>query len=211
MLVGTQFTEEECWRNLYGEVCYPSQAIDGLVSEFGGPELRLALDAVPPVDASGRRCPVGHAVATPTFWELRELYDALVHAVPPFYPHREADPPTEAWSEQLEGTYRAAFDAARRFGFTTLAVPLLGAGSRGAPLEEAVRVAARSTIGWGAVSDGQAVATGGGAEAGGATLTVRFGVQDSTTAHALCAAMDEAMARDHKFEPAPPPPKTRWS
>ena len=50
-----------------------------------------------------------------------------------------------------------------------------------------------------------------------ATLTARFGVQDSTTAHALADALDDAAKRtcdedddEAIFVHAVPPPKGRW-
>ena len=44
-------------------------------------------------------------------------------------------------------------------------------------------------------------------------LTVRFGVQDSSTAHALSDAVAVAVAREEPglFAPAPPPLKERWA
>lgn len=206
-LVGTQFTPDECWRNLHGDpttgrwdkdfVVYPTQAVDGLVTEFGGEELRIALEAKP-VDAQGRRCPVGSAVLTPATFELRELYDNLIHAVPPFY---RMLAPSE-WSELLCATYKSVFDTAHRAGFATLALPLLGAGARGAPKAEAMRVAAEAAVSWRSKHP----------------LTppiARFGVQDSTTAHELVAALEDAMLRAGDsvsgFEAKPSPPPERWS
>ena len=198
-LQGTRFTPNECWTNLHGDPStgrwdadlpvYPHQSIDGLVSEFGGEELRIALDAI---SGSDVRCPTGSALATPALGELRELYRVLIHCVPPFYPvpraqqakaKQEAQRTSVLWAAQLSATYHAAFDIARRDGLSTLAVPILGAGARGAPLAEALAVAAEATVSWGvarAYTD-----TG---------LTVRFGVQDSSTAHALADAISRAAA-----------------
>ena len=54
-LAGTLFSPEECWRELYGDpvsgrwdrdyATYPFQSVDGLVTEFGGMELKVALEA----------------------------------------------------------------------------------------------------------------------------------------------------------------------
>lgn len=216
-LHGTRFTPEECWTNLHGDptggrwdkelATFPFQAIDGLVSEFGGAELRSALEAVPEDAASGERCAVGNAVVTPTFDELRELYGELVHAVPPQY----RDLPVPRWASLLDTTYRAAFDAAHGRGFRALAVPLLGSGAKGAPKAEAMRVAAEAAVGWQAPA-GEPQAAG---------LTVRFGVQDSSLAHALVEALESAM-RDRLdgatgdaaaacFERAAPPEGERWA
>ena len=204
-LAGTRFTPEECWRELHGDpttgrwdkdlAVYPHQAIDGLVTEFGGEALRIALEAIP-ADARGHRCPTGGAIATPAFFELTELYSTLIHAVAPFYHHLE---PAE-WEERTIATYHAAFDASERSGLTTVAVPLLGAGARGAPHEAAIRVAAEAAISWRS------------AAATDSTLTARFGVQDSSTAHALADALDDALRQSSQavFSIAPPPPKGRW-
>ena len=209
-LVGTRFTPEECWTNLHGDpttgrwdkefVVYPHQAIDGLVTEFGGDELRIALEAKP-ADGEGRRCPVGSAVVTPALSELRELYSSIIHAVPPFY--RLHEPPD--WEAQLSATYHSAFNTAQRDGLLGLAVPLLGAGARGAPIAEAMRVAAEAAVGW------RAEGTPGLPD----RPIVRFGVQDSSTAHALVGALESVMALategSRNFELSGPPEKERWA
>ena len=78
-------------------------------------------------------------------------------------------------------------------------------------------VAAEAAVSWRSAAGGET------------TLTARFGVQDSTTAHALVAAVDAAAARNvcqtdsgngadnaddaapgAVFLAAPPPPKGRW-
>ena len=220
-LVGTRFTPEECWRYLHGDpltgrwdkdfATYPSQSIDGLVTEFGGDALRLALEALP-ADSEGRRCAVGRAVTTPASFELRELFQSIVHAVPPFY--RGSKFP--AWAEQLRATYHAAFDTAAREGLTTLAVPLLGAGARGAPVDEAMAVAAEAAVSW-QLAGVAAAAAQDDQGAPHTSLIARFGVQDSSTAHALIASLETAMVRSTDngrplFDPAPPRAKDeRWS
>lgn len=189
-LCGTRFTPEECWKHLHGDpttgrwdselVVYPTQAIDGLVTEFGGDELRIRLEAQP-ADKLGHRCAVGSAIATPASSELLELYAHLIHAVAPFY--RKLEP--QVWEDQLQSTYHAAFDTACDLGLSTVAVPLLGAGARGAPKADAMRVAAEATVRWRAAAEDPGAA--------GAPLLVRFGVQDSSTAHALISALESAM------------------
>lgn len=207
-LAGTRFSPEECWDNLYGNpthgrwdekyVTYPFQSIDGLVTEFGGDGLRLALEAQQ-ADATGERCPTGGAVLTRSHGEMLELFGHLVHAVAPFY--RAGEP--KSWAEQTTSAYHSAFDVAATAGLTSLAVPLLGTGARGIdlPLDQALRVAAEAAMGWGR--------SGGG---GGAQLTARFGVQDSSTAHALSDALEAAMVGE-AWELAAPPPKEkeRWA
>jgi O-acetyl-ADP-ribose deacetylase (regulator of RNase III) len=209
-LAGTRFTPEQCWTNLHGDpvkgrwdkdfVVYPTQAIDGLVTEFGGEELRLALDAVP-ADANGSRAPIGTAVVTPACHELRELYTYLIHTCAPMY--RLVEPPT--WERQIRAAYFAAFDTASSRGWDTIAVPLLGAGARGAPLGDAMRAAAGAAVAW----------RGSG---GGPPLTARFGVQTSTSAHALVEALEAAFDVDvtasdgsASFDLLPPPTTQRWT
>jgi len=206
-LVGTRFTPEECWRNLHGDpttgrwsedyVVYPTQAIDGLVTEFGGEALKLALESLP-ADQQGHRCSVGRAVATPALGELHELYSSLIHTVPPLY--RTLAP--DVWEAQLRSTYQAVYDTAHRLGLLAIAVPLIGAGARGAPKVDAIRVAAEAAVTWSV--DGAT---------DGAVPTARFGVQDSSTAHALVAALEDVMAEHGlgRFDAKPPPQKERWA
>lgn len=64
-----------------------SQAIDGLVHEFGGEELQRALAALPDSSSQppGTRCPAGSAVLTEVGGELLQFYPRVIHAVAPFY------------------------------------------------------------------------------------------------------------------------------
>ena len=209
-LAGTRFTPEECWKNLHGDpttgrwdkeyATYPSQAIDGLVTEFGGDALRIALEALP-VDGEGSRCPTGGALLTPATSELCELYKSLIHAVPPFRRGSEASD----WAEKLQRTYHSSFDVAAHRGLEALAVPLLGAGARGASVSEAMSVAASAAVSWRA----------GNATSSGPPPLVRFGVQDSSTAHALVAALEEKMTGADGFQKGSPPevesPAGRWA
>jgi O-acetyl-ADP-ribose deacetylase (regulator of RNase III) len=206
-LHGTRFTPEQCWKYLHGDpvkgrwdkdfVVYPTQSIDGLVTEFGGEELRMTLEAVP-ADAHGRRAPVGTAVVTPASHELRELYTYLIHTCAPM--HRLLEP--SEWQFQIRSAYFAAFDAAHQGTFDTIAMPLLGAGARGAPMGDAMRVAAGAAVSWRAKENGP-------------SLTCRFGVQDSTGAHALVEAIEDAIRAENgkgtTFDLKLPPPAERWT
>lgn len=224
-LVGTRFSPTECWFNLHGGgqpedlPCTPRECIDGIVTELGGAELRANLDSQP-ADAAGERCPIGSgAVVTPAFSELSDLYESLIHVVPPIYkrfhiveqdsgiwadfarswwPEAASDSAArdareEAWAEQLAATYRSAFDAAVASGLSSIAVPLLGAGTRGAPTDAAIRVAAESTAAFGALHGGDG-GSGGGA-AGTEPLTVRFAVRDEAAAESLSSEIEAAIAR----------------
>jgi len=233
-LQGARFTPDECWTELYGDpttgrwdekfLTYPFQSIDGLVTEFGGAGLRAALEAQP-AGEGGVRCQVGRAVATASHGELRELYPvAIVHAVAPFAPHAAAASEggggeggfgEGAWERGTVDAYRAALSAAEAEGVASLALPLLGAGVRGIdlPLDESIKVAARGVVGWRSYE----------APAGHPPMTVRFGVQSSSTAHALSAALEAclgeaaqgASAEQGGFEVVAPPqgesPQARWA
>jgi hypothetical protein len=126
------------------------------------------------------------------------------------------------WAEQLRLCYSSALDAAHRHGVTSLAVPLLGAGARGAPPHEAALVAASAVAGWRASDEGALPASamkgwraggraGRGGDAGESRLRVmRLGVQDSTTAHMLAAALDQVSLAPPSCPPTtgPPHPQT---
>ena len=149
-LQGTRFTPGECARYLApgSNLLYPPQAIDGIVhgargdssGDAGGAAALAELISAMPVEADGVRCPTGCAVATRSTGELAECYDHVIHAVAPFY---EA----ERWRELLLCAYHAAFDtaASEDIGAACIAVPLLGAGARGAPIDAAAEVAAVAT------------------------------------------------------------------
>ena len=109
-LAGTRFTPEQCWKELHGDpttgrwsedlAVYPHQSIDGLVTEFGGDELRVALEALPQINAHGHRCPAGGAVVTEAYFELREPMEFLTR-----WHQRHA-------RAQVEGSASATYHAA---------------------------------------------------------------------------------------------------
>lgn len=108
---------------------YPTQCVDGAVHAWGGAGLKEACRA------AGGRCAVGGAVATPARGRLAEHFSTVVHAVAPF----RSDP---RWRALLEETYATALRVAVGGGARAVALPLLGAGARGAGVEEAAEVAA---------------------------------------------------------------------
>lgn len=141
-LQGTLFTPTECEARLVGGrsrgIIYPPQAIDGLVHEMAGPAMATACAALPEIGPAGVRCHTGEAVVTPAFGELRACYSHVIHAVAPHYDVGDAsavgddDARRVAWARRLRSAYDAAFGAASAAGLLGLAVPLLGAGARGA-------------------------------------------------------------------------------
>ncbi|KAJ8598258.1 hypothetical protein CTAYLR_005493 [Chrysophaeum taylorii] len=123
---------------------YPCESVDGLVTEYGGTELARILEAIPSISDDLEypvRCPTGGARRTPA-GPLATLFPAgLVHAVPPFWGND--------WDRLVASAYRNAFAAAFADApASVLAVPLLGAGARGAPLPDAARAAARAAGAW---------------------------------------------------------------
>jgi len=130
---------------------YPMQCVDGAVHAWGGKVFREACRAALP---PGGHCAVGSAVVTPACGQLAEHFRTVVHAVPPF----RSDP---RWRELLEETYASALrlaiggalPAAQAWSLpwgspplppppAAVALPLLGAGARGADATEAAEVAA---------------------------------------------------------------------
>lgn len=182
LLQGTLFTPSECARYLLSEtIIYPPQAIDGIVTELGGAALADALLAMPML-AHGRRCPTGSAVTTPAYGELLACFTHIVHACAPFYGSAE-------WRDALRSCYHAAFDAADDAGCAVLAVPLLGAGARGAPAAEASRVAAEAAAHWmPSRSEGSASASAG-------LQDIRFGTQQPEVAQLMLEELDAVLAR----------------
>jgi O-acetyl-ADP-ribose deacetylase (regulator of RNase III) len=180
-LAGTRFTPGECARYLAAgtNLLYPPQVIDGLVhgargdssgDGAGAAALAAAIAALPVVAGSDVRCVTGGAVATAAFGELSECYSTVVHTCPPFFG-------ADDWQELLRSCYARALAVAEERGASTVAVPLLGAGARGAPECEACDVAADAVASW--------VGTGG-------LHLARFGVQDDGVAQTLAYALDAA-------------------
>lgn len=121
---------------------YPSQSVDGVIHALSGTALRDLLEAVPSrgADAAGQplRCDVGDAVITPAVGGSRDAFDWIAHAVPPFWSD-------EHWESRLRSSFvNSLVGLCRRLPLDAslwVASPLLGAGARGAPPEEAARVA----------------------------------------------------------------------
>lgn len=168
-LQGTQFTPDECSRRLPGGlagIIYPPQVVDGLVSELGGPAMAAALE-----EAVG--CATGSSVVTPATGELTACFTHIVHTVAPFYGD-------EQWRERLMSAYVAAWDASCTAGLAGLAVPLLGAGARGAPPAEAAAVAADVAASWRA-------------PVGAPPALLHFCVQDEQVAQSLTEHLDRTL------------------
>ena len=111
------------------------------------------------------RCPVGCAVSTPPGGKrLAMEYDRIVHTVPPFYEHPNGQEEEEEEDDDpnlalLSNCYRNSLRLCEQFtqqdssnstssSSLRIACPLLGAGGRGFPLQEAVMVAAKESLRW---------------------------------------------------------------
>lgn len=132
---------------------FSAAVVDGLVHQLGGIRLAAECKLKGLLRGDGVTCPEGTSIVTsPGGSELRAEYDHIVHTVPPFFKH----PPKEDCDvvEMLRSCYRSSLD----LGFDTfddgsaeeqrVAVPLLGAGCRGFPVDIAIKVAAEESVRW---------------------------------------------------------------
>mmetsp|Transcript_24976 Transcript_24976/g.49646 ORF Transcript_24976/g.49646 Transcript_24976/m.49646 type:complete len:177 (-) Transcript_24976:78-608(-) len=154
---------------------FPLGTVDGLVHELGGWQLALRLKFLPCV-VGDEKCPVGHAVSSsPGGAELRQKYDRIVHAVPPFFEHHP-DPELflrKCYRASLWSAFSPVEDRPLR-----VASPLLGAGARGYPAGDAAKIAASESVRWRESAEGEKV--------------LAFGVPDMETAEALVRAVELA-------------------
>lgn len=155
---------------------YASQCVDGVVGVEAGSQLRAACSLH--VETQGTVA-VGGAAATVSTGRLAARYGALVHAVAPFWTD-------ENWERLLLETYTSSFRRARELGLGSLAIPLLGAGAKGAPISDAARVAAA------AVMASRATTTQ------DDPLLIRFGTTSVGTFMAVAAAMDRVVQEEHR-------------
>lgn len=131
-----------------GQMLYPISVVDGMVGMLGGKELRRECAKLSVLGPAGSdvRCPIGSAVRTGAPGGLKALFGAIVHTVPPFFARTDAAEPAPEWRSALRRCWLSALEAAEPSA--SIAAPLLGAGARGAPTEEAARVAADATAEW---------------------------------------------------------------
>ncbi len=100
--------------------------VDGAIHQAGGPEILEACQAL-------GGCPTGQAVAT-TAGRLKAK--RVIHAVAPRY--RDGK---QGEARDLASAYTSALDLAAREGLKSVALPSLGTGAYGYPMEQAARVA----------------------------------------------------------------------
>lgn len=132
---------------------FSAAVVDGLVHQLGGVRLAAECKLKGLLRGGGVTCPEGTSIVTsPGGSELRAEYDRIVHTVPPFFKH----PPREDCDvvEMLRSCYRSSLDLAfDTFDYGSaeeqrVAVPLLGAGCRGFPVDIAIKVAAEESVKW---------------------------------------------------------------
>ncbi len=132
---------------------YPVSVVDGMVHHLGGWPLRMEIAQLPTIDRDENiKCRLGEAVVTSSCSKLfipssglSKEYSYVVHTAPPFYNHCPSDDPCKI----LRLCYRNSLTKAFAITNTTrVAVPLLGAGARGFPLDIAVEIAISETLSW---------------------------------------------------------------
>lgn len=125
---------------------FPVSVIDGLVHLHGGWKLQAEC-SWKRIAHGGKPCPVGTAIETSAGNStLAEHYDTIIHTTPPFYNNEEE--PERLLRDCYDAALERAFSKAIGFETRRVAVPLLGAGARGFPLETAIQVAVQSVWKW---------------------------------------------------------------
>lgn len=162
---------------------YPVQAVDGLVTIQCGQGLRDYVARLPR-DQDGLACREGGAVATPAFGGLRGTFDVLVHTAVPTYARGRGALLSDCYASVL-GLCEAHSSAS---GVSFFACPLLGAGARQWPLDEAVAAAVEGIGGWAGSKTAARHACGVG-ENGPAGFGFILAVQETATARALTDAI----------------------
>ena len=92
-------------------------------------------------------CPIGHVVETTQACDaLLHHYAAIWHTAPPFYEHHDQP------EQRLAQCYQSALQRLNHHSTNNkeirLAVPLVGAGARGFPVDVAIHVAAQVCADW---------------------------------------------------------------
>jgi O-acetyl-ADP-ribose deacetylase (regulator of RNase III) len=109
--------------------------VDGAIHRAGGPAILQACKAI--VARQGR-LPAGEAAAT-TGGEMKARW--VIHTVGPVY--RDG---TRGEAETLASAYRQSLAVARAEGAATIAFPSISTGAYRYPIEEAARIALRTTL-----------------------------------------------------------------
>lgn len=120
---------------------YPASVVDGIVHQLGGTKLGEECKRIRQLHGG---CPTGMSVATIQGEEaLLKCYDQIIHTTPPFYKSND-----QRSNDLLRECYHSSLQLAFRYDHVKVACPLIGAGARGFPLEEALIVAATESTAW---------------------------------------------------------------
>lgn len=133
---------------------FPVSVVDGLVHALGGLQLQMALQwhrglSLPSNNNNNTNrdaCPIGTAVRTTAGHDkLRQAYQTVIHTAPPFYrcPENSTDNPAAL----LHKCYLSALNKLKSSD-RRVATPILGAGCRGFPMDEAMSIAVNATCEW---------------------------------------------------------------
>ena len=142
---------------------FPVSVIDGLVHAHGGLHLQMALqrhrglsissllsNSSDNNDNQNAPCPIGTAVRTTAGRDkLGQAYKAIIHTAPPFYRQHSFDNPQDDDDPALllHQCYTSALNQLQPTD-GRVATPILGAGCRGFPLDEALSIGIASTRAW---------------------------------------------------------------
>mmetsp|Transcript_34799 Transcript_34799/g.80435 ORF Transcript_34799/g.80435 Transcript_34799/m.80435 type:complete len:195 (-) Transcript_34799:495-1079(-) len=178
---------------------YATSVVDGLVHLAGGWKLAVDIASLEVISGSDEKCPVGHAVETAGRGELK--YDAVIHTTPPFYKNYDdaasmlrkcyAASLKLAFKENLRSGRKDKNEPGKDGGQTengVVALPLLGAGGRGFPVDAAIDIAASECIKW-ITMDKDKVDVIEDDRGGLRQMTVAFGIPDLDVANALIDRM----------------------
>jgi O-acetyl-ADP-ribose deacetylase (regulator of RNase III) len=181
--------------NVGDGMMYAVSVVDGLVHQMGGWKLQAELEWIRVLRTARHQaaCPIGSTVATSAGNDTLAMnYDAIIHTTPPFYKH-DANPEvrlSQCYSSILEQAFEKApkrtalstffsTDSSGMATATKVAVPLLGSGARGFPVDVACQIAAQALQQWSALPQKREQSS----------YVIAFGLLDETAAHILSGAI----------------------
>jgi len=169
------------------EYLYSYECIDGLVSELGGQVVENSLAQLPRVSGTDEyyiKCPTGEARLTQAGSLAHQFPKGLIHTVAPFYG-------ADRWQFLLSKAYTSAFEFLNDAS-DIVASPLLGSGSRGIPLNDAIRIATLSVHHLGFLRDSSfSIKPQSSSSSFAALGTLRFVLQEVSDAYCLISALEE--------------------
>jgi O-acetyl-ADP-ribose deacetylase (regulator of RNase III) len=183
---------------------FPANTVDGLVHQLGGKQLlKVCQDTIRQQPSMTTIIPEGQAVYTPAVGNLstETQYNHIIHCVPPFYDkENNATNKDVSSSILLADTYRNSLHAVSTIvrqeqgnnnSTIRVACPLLGAGCRGFPVEEAIEVAAKTLFSDGNEQEQQSD------DKEGTDIVLAFGVPSGEIRNQMVGAFNmEQQSRD---------------